>query len=137
MLRDERGSVAIEMVLLGPAFLLLLGLMIVGGRLALADQAMDNAAGEAARAATLSRGTDVSAAEQAARQYLEEQDVACAELSVSVDGSAKTTLPGEPARVTATVRCTVQIADLAVPGVSGDRTLTSTASSPLDTFRER
>jgi len=44
---------------------------------------------------------------------------------------------GTPATVTATVRCVVNLADLAVPGVPGARTVTATASSPVDTFRER
>ena len=44
---------------------------------------------------------------------------------------------GTPAADTASVRCVVNLADLAVPGVPGTRTVTATASSPVDTFRER
>jgi hypothetical protein len=39
--------------------------------------------------------------------------------------------------VTATVTCKVEVADLAIPGLPGTRTITATASSPVDAYRER
>ena len=44
---------------------------------------------------------------------------------------------GTPATITATVSCLVRLSDLAMPGLGGSRTVTATASSPLDTYRER
>ena len=41
------------------------------------------------------------------------------------------------AQVTATVTCKVDVADLAIPGLPGTRTITATASSPVDAYRER
>ena len=38
---------------------------------------------------------------------------------------------------TATVACVVNLADLSLPGVPGTRTVTATATSPIDTYRER
>ena len=57
--------------------------------------------------------------------------------AVTVDTAGFAAPVGTPATVTATVRCVVNLADLAVPGVPGTRTVTATASSPVDTFRER
>ena len=46
-------------------------------------------------------------------------------------------LEPQPQTVTATVTCPVRLADLAVPGLPGTRTVRHTAVSSLDTFRER
>jgi hypothetical protein len=35
------------------------------------------------------------------------------------------------------VTCTVNLSDLSIPGVPGARTITATASSPVDAYRER
>lgn len=57
-LRSESGSASIEMVILAPAFGLLIAMLVMGGRLALAQQSIQSAAGEAARAASIERGSD-------------------------------------------------------------------------------
>jgi hypothetical protein len=44
---------------------------------------------------------------------------------------------GTPAVVAATVTCVVDLSDLAMPGLPGDRALTSTFTSALDPFRGR
>jgi len=51
----ERGSATVEAVIGVPAFLLLLGLLIVGGRVAIAHQVVQSAASDAARAASIAR----------------------------------------------------------------------------------
>jgi hypothetical protein len=50
--------------------------------------------------------------------------------TVTVDTAGFAAPVGTPATVTATVRCVVNLADLAVPGVPGTRTVTATATSP-------
>jgi len=44
---------------------------------------------------------------------------------------------GDPASVTVTASCTVSMADLAVPGLPGARTLSGQAVSPIDRYRTR
>src|SRR3546814_2379598 len=53
--RDERGSVAIEAAIGVPAFGLFVAMIILGGRVEIANQAVDAAAYEAARAASIER----------------------------------------------------------------------------------
>lgn len=134
---DDRGSTSIEMVILGPAFLLLLSLLVMGGRVAIAQQAVSNAASEAARAASLSRGQDhaETRARTAADTYLSGQMVQCTgDPVVDVDVSAFSSAPGDYTDVTATVSCTVDLAGL---DLGAGVTVEHTATSPVDTYRER
>ena len=135
----ERGSAALEAAIGLPAFLLFVGLIIFAGRVAIATQAVDSAATQAARTASIARtAADAGAtARSAATSSLTSQQVNCVSTAVTVDTAGFAAPVGTPATVTATVRCMVNLADLAVPGVPGTRTVTATASSPVDTFRER
>ena len=66
-------------------------MLAMGGRIALAQQAVDAAASEAARAATLSRGTQdaENRAFGAARAAIDEDDLSCTEpVAVTVDTDA-------------------------------------------------
>ena len=45
--------------------------------------------------------------------------------------------PGQPALVTATVSCTVSLANLSLPGLPGTARLQATFTSPLDIYRSR
>ncbi len=135
----ERGSAALEAAIGLPAFLLFVGLIIFAGRVAIATQAVDSAATQAARTASIARtATDAGAtARSAATSSLTSQQVNCVSTAVTVDTAGFAAPVGTPATVTATVRCVVNLADLAVPGVPGTRTVTATSTSPVDTFRER
>ena len=135
----ERGSAALEAAIGLPAFLLFVGLIIFAGRVAIATQAVDSAATQAARTASIARtATDAGAtARSTATSSLTSQRVNCVSTTVTVDTAGFAAPVGTPATVTATVRCVVNLADLAVPGVPGTRTVTATASSPVDTYRER
>ena len=53
--RDERGSAAIEAAIGVPAFALFVGLIIFGGRTATTHEALQSAAADAARSASLAR----------------------------------------------------------------------------------
>lgn len=134
----DQGSASIELVVLAPAFGLVIALLVMGGRLAIADQTLDAAAAQAAREVSMVRGTDTRNAEDAARRYLEEQGLGCADMSVEIDASQKSTDPGTPSQqVSTTVSCDVPLSDLSLPGVSGHHRMTSTSSSPIDVYRER
>ena len=135
----ERGSVAVEVAILTPGLLVLIVLAVVTGRTAIAQGAIDLAAHDGARAASLSRtaaGAQTSA-HAAAEQTLAQQGLACTSLSVEVDTSQFTRPVGQPAAVRVTVTCLVSFADVALPGVPGSRQLSATFTSPLDQYRTR
>jgi Flp pilus assembly protein TadG len=136
---DDRGSVSVELVLLGPVLLFFVLAVVFAGRYALAQQSVQAAAAEAARAASIARsaGEASGSATSAASASLTNQDVRCAAQSVSVDTAAFALPPGTPALVAATVSCQVDMSDLAFPGIPGNRTLQSTMTSPVDTYRSR
>jgi hypothetical protein len=68
---------------------------------------------------------------------LAEQDLQCSSVQVDVETAGFAVPVGLPAHVRATVTCVVRLSDLALPGFPGSRTVTATAVSPLDTYRER
>ena len=135
----ERGSATLELAIITPALLLLLGLIVMAGRVDLAAGTVEHAAASAAREATLARdpGSAVAAARGAAAADLAAQGVTCASSSVDVDAAGFSAGLGEPATVTVTVSCTVPLSDLAVPGLPGSRTMTASATSSLDRYRSR
>jgi len=137
--RDDRGSVTLEFVVLAPVLLALLGLLIMAGRVAIASNSVEAAADEAARSASISRTAAGarSSAQDGARRSLAQQDLRCTSVQVDVDTSGFAVPVGLPAQVRATVTCVVSLADVALPGFPGSRTVTATAVSPVDTYRER
>jgi Flp pilus assembly protein TadG len=135
----ERGSAVIEAAIGVPAFMLFVLLIIAGGRLAIADQAVQAAAADAARAASISRTQSQAEAHgtSSAAATLDRQGLRCTSLQVGVDTSGFGAPVGTPARVSATVTCVADLSDLAIPGLPGHRRITATMSSPIDTYRER
>jgi Flp pilus assembly protein TadG len=135
----ERGSAAIEAVIAVPACGFLIGLIVFGGRVAVAEQAVQTAASDAARAASISRdmGTVQTTAADAATVSLTNQDLNCADVSVSIDAQGFQAAVGQDAQVTVNVACRLALDDLVVPGVPGSVTVEAAMSSPLDTWRER
>ena len=137
--RRECGSAAIEGAVGLPAFMLFVALVILAGRLAIATQAVEASASEAARIASIARtqSSAQGAAATAATSSLANQNLHCVRSTVTVDTAGFDAPVGTPAQVTATVACVVNLADLSLPGVPGTRTVTATANSPIDTYRER
>lgn len=135
---DERGSAAIELVLLVPALMLLLMFAVAGGRVAIAHGSVQQAAADAARAASIARtaGAAQTSAVAAARATLANQGLTCASVTVTLDTSGFSRPVGTPASVAATVSCTVELSELALPGLP-DRVVSATVTSPLDVFRGR
>jgi Flp pilus assembly protein TadG len=135
----ERGSVTLELVVWTPGLLLLIGLLIVAGRINSAHGAVEHAATDAARTASSAR-TAAGAhalARDAAIATLTVEHLHCTTTSVVVDTAGFSIPVGQPATVTATVTCPVRLSDLGIPGLPGTRTVSYTATSSLDTFRER
>lgn len=139
MNRSDRGSASVELALIVPAVVLVLGTMILGSRLYLARGAVHQAAGAAARAASLSRsaGEAQVAAQRVLDASLASDHVACVDRNVVIDTSGFRIPVGQPASVTVHVSCLVPLADLAIPGLPGSLRAEATVSSALDTYRER
>lgn len=139
-LRDDTGTSVIETAILAPALILFIGLIVAGGRLAVAHQAVEAAAAEAARSASIARNAvdAVAAAETAAVAALGAQDLTCLSrtVDVDVDVAGFAAAVGTPASVSATITCQVHLADT-LPGLPGSLQVSATIRSPLDTFRER
>ncbi|MFY1635470.1 pilus assembly protein [Solwaraspora sp. WMMB335] len=137
-----------EVAILAQAFLLLIVVAWVSGRTVLARNALDAAAHDAARAASISRTVtqaQASAAE-AAQQRLDWEGFSCVNKptisyvhnGVDTLSQAFDTAPGAAtALIHVRVTCTVQFGDLGLPWVSGDRQLSAEFRSPLDRFRGR
>lgn len=135
----ERGSAVIEAIIGIPAFMLFVGLIIAAGRFTIAQHGVESAANAAARAASISRTQEQAqgAASSSAATTLNNQGLKCSSKTVSVDTTGFAAPVGTPARVTATVTCQVQVADLAVPGLPGTLSVEATMASAIDTYRER
>ncbi len=137
--RDELGSASVEAAVGVPAFVLFVGLVIFGGRTATTHEAVESAAADAARSASISRtSTDAQKdAHEAAQASLSNQQIHCLSVDVSVDTSDFSKPVGETGTVAVSVQCRLDLSDLSVPGVPGNRVIKATMSSPLDTWRER
>ncbi|MDQ2850282.1 MAG: pilus assembly protein [Actinomycetota bacterium] len=135
----EDGSAAIEAAIGVPAFMLFVMLIIFGGRVAIAHQAVQSAAAEAARTASIARTESAAQREgtSSAAASLTSQGVHCLSQQVSVETSGFTAPVGTPTTVGATVRCTIDLSDVSMPGMPGSMTITETMTSPLDAYRGR
>ena len=139
--RDERGAVlAVELVACAPLLAAFILLIVFGGRIALANQAVQTAAADAARAASIAR-TATTASTQArewATTSLTNQGLACNDVQVQVDTAGFRRPVGTEATVTVRVSCTLDTADLAaLPGIPRSMPIEASMTSPLDKFRER
>lgn len=132
-LSSDRGSVTTEVVLVTPIAIVLLCLVAFVGRVTTATEQIQEAARDAARAATLERtpAAALAAAENIAVTSLTGGGVRCQQHSVAVDLVAFA--PG--GQVEVTVRCTVSLRDLELLGVPGTKTLEANAVAVLDTYR--
>ncbi|SCL58850.1 hypothetical protein GA0070606_3003 [Micromonospora citrea] len=149
----ERGSVSIEVAVLAPAFVALIVLAGVAGRTAVAAEAIDAAAHDAARAASISRDARTARAEarDAARRQLDWRGLNCVgapqvTLSGAVRGRATSfdaafrSPAGQDASVTVRIACTVSYQDLrlsALPGMPAGKRVSASFTSPLDRYRSR
>ncbi|WP_344406866.1 TadE family protein [Streptomyces longisporus] len=135
----DRGSASVEVAVIAPAIIALLGLMVAFGRVTDADGAVDAAAHAAARAASLER--DATSAQTQARAAADDSlsgdGVTCQSTDVTVDTSGYSLDVGQAATVSATVSCTARLSDIGLPGLPGAKTLTATFTSPIDTYRGR
>lgn len=137
--RSDDGSAAIEAAILLPALIMFLCMAIAGGRIVTSGAKIDSAAEDAAREASIHRTAAAAqgAAQSAAAESLEDQGIKCASTSVSINTGGLSVPVGQVGTVSVTVTCTVNLSDLLLPGVPGAKTLTSTATSVVDQYRQR
>ncbi|MEW6473141.1 MAG: TadE family protein [Actinomycetota bacterium] len=130
---DQRGSAAVELVLVTPVLIALMLFVVAGGRLASARADVDAAARDSARAASIARSPATAEREgtTAAHANLTDRGVTCRTLTVTIDTSEFR--PG--GRVAATVSCDIELADLTGLGLPGRRTVSSRFVEPIDAFR--
>lgn len=132
--RGEDGSAAVELTLATPLLIaLLVFVAVVVHRGVDARLRLDDAAHQAARAASLARdpAAAVTAAEQTAADALTQAGVVCQPMTVDTDTGRFA--PGGV--VTVTVSCTINHGDALILNVPGTRVLSATFVSPVDTWR--
>lgn len=132
--RDDRGSVAAEVTLLTPLLIMLLVLVaVVVHRGVAARLYLDDAAHQAARAASLQRSVPeaTAAADSTARAALSPAVVACRAPQISTDTGGL--VPG--GTITVTLTCTLDWRDGLIAGIPGHTVLSATATEPVDTWR--
>jgi len=140
--RADRGSATLELAILTPVMILLIGFAAVAGRVAIGNASVTTVAGNAARQASLARDARSAsiAATASARADLAAQGLKCSgggTVSADVSGftAASRGIPGQT--VTVRVDCLVTFSDLAIPGMPGSRALTDQGVSPIDSNRSR
>ena len=138
--RDESGDIddvpGYTIMVVGT--LLLIATIVFLGRGIAAHNTVQSAAWAAARDASLARSSDqaIQHGVEAANTVLD-ANTTCETQRTAITGNGLATGLGETGTVTATVTCTVTMADLAFPGIPGEITITKTATSPVDPYRER
>ena len=135
---DDRGSESVELAILLPIGILVLALIVVGARIVLASDRISGVAGIAARDASiaLSASSAQSIAQASATDALAHDGLHCVDIQVQVDTSEFSAPPGTNASIRVSVSCTVELSDIGVEGLPGSKTLTDSATSPLDPARD-
>jgi hypothetical protein len=126
------------MAILAPIGILVLAMLVVGARISLAGDRISGVAGIAARDASLARSATAAqqAANAAATAALSQANLHCTNVQVHLDTSGFSLPAGTAASVRVNVTCTVDLSDIGAPGLPGTKTLTDTATSPLDPARD-
>ncbi|MCA1192878.1 TadE/TadG family type IV pilus assembly protein [Saccharopolyspora sp. 6V] len=136
---SEEGSASVELAVLTPVVLVVLAVVIAGGRIVGAHAALDTATTAAARAASLARTAPAAhaAASTTARDTLAQEGLHCGQQALAVDTSGFDVPLGRTGSVAVRASCTVALADLALPAMPGSIPLHTEFTSPLDPFRGR
>lgn len=131
----EGGSAALELAIATPAVLLILLLIVAAGRMSTAHSQVQQAARDAARAASLQRTLPAAttAAQTTVTQSFNDQQVHCTSLATTTSGAFNA--PGIAGTVHVTVSCQVPLADLSPLPLPGSRTVTAGSTEVLDTYR--
>ncbi len=138
----EVGLTTLELVVGAPGLLLVIGLLVVAGRVNGANAAVEQAAADAARSASIARtpGAASTSAVTSAQQSLAAQAVQCTTVNVTVDTGELDNLSKLSIVPTVTdgqVRVTVSARTVSLlPGLPGPR-VSQTAAGELERFTSR
>jgi len=123
---DDRGSMAVEVVLLVPVLVAMMFLVVAFGRYVSAEGEVQALARDAVRAATFERSSDAAlAAARAMAGAAAPDSLDCEPATMSgafVAGS----------QITVEVSCVVSFAELGLMGLRGSATVTGTSTAPLE-----
>lgn len=143
MRRSDRGGATLEVVILAPFLLALMMLIIAFARFALAENVVDQAARDGARAATAqnSKSAVASVVDAAVQDALDDAPPSCRKTVIAdtdlTSGAFEPTDPDvliDAKSVTVTVSCLVDMSDLAALPL-GEVEVEHTFTSPLDRYR--
>jgi Flp pilus assembly protein TadG len=131
---DDRGLATIELVLMTPVLFLILGFLVVAGRLSTVRGDVAAVSRDAARAASRADTYEQAAldAHTTAEASLGGRQVTCRNLTITL-GDPATFHPG--GSVTATITCDVSLADIAIPGLPGQRQVSGRSVEVIDAYR--
>ncbi len=130
---QSRGSAAVELAVLAPLLMLFIVFIVMLGRLAAAKSEVVAAARSGAQAAVLwgTPGQATWAADASIALELGQHHVRCRSANVRVDTSDLR--PGGAVRVS--VSCTISMAQLAMPGMPGSKTVAASVVAPVGMYR--
>lgn len=131
---DERGASIITFMLLLPVLIMLIELIVIGGRLAVTQADVNSAARQGARQASVGAGP-FSAREEAERAVevaLADKGFRCQSPDVRL---GPTTFFFRGGQVEVVVSCTVALSDISFLSPPGTVTVTARAIEPIDEYR--
>lgn len=134
----DEGNAAVEVAILAPVFVAFLAGLLVTMRIQHGSAVVAQAAADAARHASIARTAHRAHADatSSALTTLRDRGLHCTP-TVRLDLSGFRRPVGQSATVAARVTCVIQLADVALPGMPGTRTVTKTHRSPIDPYRGR
>lgn len=136
---DEDGSDILATCLMATVWVLIICGVIAAVRWSDTTSTVGQVAEAAARDATLRRDASAAAAtaQQSVQTWATAQNLKCTGLHSDVDTSGFRAPLGTTGFVRVTVSCDVTFSDLFIPGMPGTSTVTRTATSAIDAYRER
>ena len=128
--RNDRGSASVELAILAPLVGLLLGAVVLVGRVQIARADVEGAARSAARDLSIARDpyVAVDGVRSSLMTTLGVGSPTCRSLSFTPDIGTT--------RVSVTLTCTVDLREAAVLPVPGSMSVSASASEIIDTYRE-
>jgi len=129
----DRGSLAIELVILTPLLVIFMMIMVGLGRYVEVQGQVAGAARDAARAAsgTQNAGTVLTTAQQTADADLT-GGAECASTPRVSFGGGTSLAPG--GQINVVVSCTIKLTGLSLAGFAPTKVITAEASAPIDTY---
>lgn len=132
-MRRDAGTMALELALLTPLLVAFMMVMVGLGRVVEAQSQVDGAARDAARAASLERTTKNAddAAADAAEETLSGRKWCREQPRTEVDFSQWR----RGGQVSVAVHCEIDLSGLSLIGFTPTKSMTGTATAPIDTLR--